>query len=141
MGKQNIEKIIEDLAATVNVAFISSVDEDGFPNTKAMLAPFKQEGTKVFYWHTNSPSMRVKQYKSNSKACVYFCDTRAFKGIMLKGKMEVLDDEKIKKEFWKDEYEIYYKGGYNGGDFIILKFTAETARAYADFSSQSFELK
>jgi general stress protein 26 len=36
-----------------------------------------------------------------------------------------LYDEKIKKELWKDEYTKYYTGGMHGGDFIILKFTAE----------------
>ena len=49
-----------------SVVFISSVDEDGFPNTKAMLAPRKREGIKVFYFHTNTSSMRVRQYKSLS---------------------------------------------------------------------------
>ena len=49
---------------------------------------------------------------------------------MLKGTMEVLEDEKTKKELWKDDFSIYYEGGINGGDFIILKFTADTGRYY-----------
>ncbi|MDR2191750.1 MAG: pyridoxamine 5'-phosphate oxidase family protein, partial [Endomicrobium sp.] len=117
---------------------ISSVDEDGFPNTKAMLSPIKREGVKTFYWHTNSPSLRVKQYGNNPKACLYFCDGHFFRGVMLKGTMEVLNDKKIKKELWKDEFEVYYKGGWDGGDFIILKFTAESARFYENFSSKDF---
>ena len=44
--------------------------------------------------------------------------------------MEVLEDEKTKKELWKDDFSIYYEGGINGGDFIILKFTADTGRYY-----------
>ena len=73
-----------------SVVFISSVDEDGFPNTKAMLAPRKREGIKVFYFHTNTSSMRVRQYKSNPQACIYFCDKRFYRGAMLTGTMEVL---------------------------------------------------
>jgi general stress protein 26 len=38
---------------------------------------------------------------------------------MLKGKMEVLDDKKVKKEIWNDEFSKYYTGGWDGGDFII----------------------
>ena len=55
--------------------------------------------------------------------------------------MEVLDDKKIKKEIWKDEYEMYYKGGRDGGDFIILKFTAEGGRYYSNFRSEDFEVE
>lgn len=35
-----------------SVVFISSVDEDGFPNTKAMLAPRKREGINLYAGET-----------------------------------------------------------------------------------------
>jgi general stress protein 26 len=94
---RNPVETIGNLIEKQGVSFISSIDENGYPNTKAMLPPCKREGIKVFYWHTNSPSMRIKHYKNNSKACIYFYDKRFFRGVMLKGKMEVLDDKKIKK--------------------------------------------
>jgi general stress protein 26 len=137
---KNPQETIGNLIDKQSVGFISSVDEDGYPNTKAMLPPVKREGIKVFYWHTNSPSMRIKQYRNNPKACVYFCDKRFFRGVMLKGTMDVLDDEKIKKEIWKEEFETYYNGGADGGDFIILKFTAESGRYYCNFNSENFAI-
>jgi general stress protein 26 len=57
---------------------------------------------------------------------------------MLKGTMEVVDDMDIKKEIWKDEFSMYYQGGMDGGDFILLKFTAETGRSYSNFRSEDF---
>jgi len=99
---RNSEDTIGNLIDKQSVSFISSIDENGYPNTKAMLAPVKREGIKTIYWHTNSPSMRVKQYRENPKACIYFCDKRFFRGVMLKGKMEVVDDIEVKKEIWKD---------------------------------------
>jgi general stress protein 26 len=122
------------------VSIISSVDEEGYPNTKAMLPPVKREGIKTFYWHTIAPSMRIKQYRNNPKASVYFYDKRFFRGVMLKGTMEVLENEQIKKEIWKDEYAMYYKGGMDGGDFIIIKFTAESGRYYSNFHSEDFNI-
>lgn len=138
---QNPEKIIGDLIAKQTVSFISSVDENGFPNTKAMLPPVKREGIKTFYWHTNSPSLRVKQYRKNPQACIYFYDQLAFRGVMLKGTMEVLDDEQTKKEIWQDSFSMYYTGGRDGGDFIILKFTAQSGRYYSEFHSEEFEIE
>jgi general stress protein 26 len=136
-----IETTISKLIDKIAVSFISSVDENGYPNTKAMLPPVKRDGIKTFFWHTNSPSMRVKQYKNNPKACIYFCDEHSFQGIMLKGKIEVLDDDKTKKEIWKDDFNMYYKGGATGGDFIILKFTAEIGRYYSNFQSKDFVIE
>jgi general stress protein 26 len=138
---RNPRETIGNLIEKQTVGFISSVDENGFPNTKAMLAPVKREGIKTFYWHTNAPSMRIKQYKNNPKACIYFYDKRFFRGVMLKGKMEVVDDKKIKREIWRDEFSQYYTGGWDGGDFIIIRFTAENGRYYSNFSSEDFSIE
>ena len=138
---RNPVETIGNLIDKQSVSFISSVDENGYPNTKAMLAPVKREGIKTFYWHTNSPSMRIKQYRNNSKACIYFYDKRFFRGVMLKGTMEVVDDMNVKKEIWKDEFSMYYEGGMDGGDFILLKFMAENGRYYSNFHSEDFVIE
>ena len=138
---RNPAETIGNLIDKQSVSFISSVDENGFPNTKAMLAPVKRKGIKTIYWHTNSPSMRVKQYRNNPKACIYFCDEQSFRGVMLKGTMEVVDDIEVKKEIWKDGFSMYYQGGMDGGDFIILKFSAETGRYYSNFRSEDFVIE
>jgi general stress protein 26 len=137
---RNIEETIVNLVDKQSVSFISSVDEQGYPNTKAMLAPVKREGIKTFYWHTNSPSMRIKQYRNNPKACIYFCDRRFFCGVMLKGTVEVIDDIDIKREIWKDDFSMYYQGGVDGGDYILIRFTAEGGRFYSNFSSEDFKI-
>lgn len=89
---RNPESTIGNLIDKQKTAYISSIDSNGFPNTKAMLAPRKREGIKNFYFTTNTSSMRVEQYQKNSNACIYFCDRRFFRGVMLKGHMEVLTD-------------------------------------------------
>jgi len=137
----NVIETVTELINKQGVSFISSVDENGFPNTKAMLPPCKREGIKTFYWHTNSPSMRIKHYRNNPKACIYFVDNKNIAGVMLKGKMEVLDNMEIKKELWKDSFSQYYTGGVDGGDYIILKFTAEAGRYYYRFHSDSFDIE
>jgi len=137
---RNPAETIGNLIDKQNISFISSVDENGYPNTKAMLAPVKREGIKTLYWHTNSPSMRIKQYRNNPKACIYFCDKRFFRGVMLKGTMEVVDDKNIKTEIWKDEFSMYYQGGKDSEDFIILRFTAKNGRYYSNFHSEDFNI-
>lgn len=64
-------KIVEFIKKQ-KVAFICSVDEEGFPNVKAMLRPRKINGLHQFYFSTNTSSMRVKQYMNNQNASIYF---------------------------------------------------------------------
>ncbi|WP_195841135.1 pyridoxamine 5'-phosphate oxidase family protein [Clostridium sp. WB02_MRS01] len=132
---------IGNLIDRQGVAFISSLDEDGFPNTKAMLPPRKRVGIKIFYFTTNTSSMRVKQFRSNPKACIYFCDKRFFRGVMLKGTMEVLEDAASKEMIWQDGDTMYYPKGVTDPDYCVLKFTAQTGRYYANFSSENFMIE
>lgn len=133
-------KTIGNLIDKAGNSMISSVDEDGFPNTKAMLPPRKREGIKSIYFTTNTSSMRVRQYRENSKACVYFYDKRFFRGVMLKGTMEVLEDSESKEMIWREGDEMYYPQGVSDPDYCVLKFTAETGRYYSNFKSEDFSV-
>jgi general stress protein 26 len=138
---RDAEKTIGNMIDKTSVSIISSVDEMGFPNTKAMLPPRKREGIKYLYFTTNTSSMRVKQYTDDSKACVYFFDKRFFRGVMLKGSMEVLQDGKTKEMIWREGDEMYYSKGVADPDYCVLKFTAENGRYYSNFKSENFEIK
>jgi len=134
-------KTIGNLIDKAGVSIISSVDEDGFPNSKAMLPPRKREGIKHIFFTTNTSSMRVKQYIGNSKACVYFFDKRFFKGVMLRGVMEVLKDSASKKMIWKAGDEMYYPKGVTDPDYCVLRFKTQNGRYYSNFKSENFEVE
>ena len=138
---RNFSKTVGDIIDKASVSIISSVDENGFPNTKAMLFPRKRENIKHLFFTTNTSSMRVKQYSKNPKACVYFFDKRFFRGVMLRGAMEVLQDGASKEMIWKDGDEMYYSKGVTDPDYCVLKFTAHNGRYYSNFKSENFEIK
>ncbi|MHB8065380.1 MAG: pyridoxamine 5'-phosphate oxidase family protein [Ruminiclostridium sp.] len=122
------------------VVFIASVDENGFPNQKAMLKPRKIEGIKVFYFSTNTSSMRVAQYRTNPKASIYFYYKGLIKyeGAMLTGTMEVLEDTAIKQELWRAGDKMFYSKGVTDPDYCVLKFTAQQGRYYCDLKTENF---
>lgn len=130
----------EQLIAGQGVSFISSVDEHGCPNTKAMLPPRRREGMHIFYFTTNTSSMRVRQYRNNPQACIYFCHPTTFQGVMLTGTMEVLEDAESKELIWQEGDTLYYAQGVSDPDYCVLRFTAEMGRYYSDFHSESFEV-
>ena len=59
---KDVEKTIGNLIDKQKIAFIGSVDIEGFPNIKAMLQPRKREGIRILYFTTNTSSMRTTQY-------------------------------------------------------------------------------
>lgn len=138
---KDLVQTAESLIDAASTAIISSIDSDGFPNTKAMLSPRKREGIVHLYFTTNTSSMRVAQYSENAKACVYFFDNKRFKGLMLTGTMQVLLDDESKKMIWIDGDEMYYAKGVTDPDYCVLKFTAKNARFYSKFSSQNFVIE
>ena len=135
-------EMIERFIDKQSVAFISSIDEEGFPNTKAMLKPRKRSGLKEFYFSTNTSSMRVKQFTNESKACIYFYHKGLVKyeGVMLTGKMEVLTDQGSKNMIWKKGDTMFYKKGVTDPDYCVLKFTAIKGRYYCDLKTESFDI-
>lgn len=133
---------INEFIRKQKTAFIGSVDEDGFPNIKAMFTPRKIEGN-CFYFSTNTSSLRSKQFMENPKASIYFYHRGRFKyeGMMLTGTVEVLQEDAIKREIWCTGDTMYYKQGVTDPDYCVLKFTAIKGRRYCDLKSESFYMK
>ena len=137
---RDAEKTIGNLIDKTSTSIISSVDSEGFPNTKAMLKVRKREGIKTFYFSTNTSSMRVKQYMENPKACIYFYDKRFVRGVMLKGTMEVLQDAESRESIWHVGDRMYYPKGVTDPDYSVLRFTAMNGRYYSNFKSENFDI-
>ena len=125
------------------VCFICSIDDENYPNVKAMLKPRKRVELKDFYFSTNTSSMRVSQYKDNPNASIYFYHKGLIKyvGIMLKGKMEVLTDQDTKNMIWKKGDTMFYKKGVTDSDYCVLRFTATSGRYYCDLKTENFDIK
>lgn len=139
---KDVKTTIEKLIDNQKVAFIGSIDTEGFPNIKAMLKPRKREGLRTFYFSTNTSSMRVAQFRENAKACLYFYSKFLFyKGVMLTGTMEVLTDAKYKEMIWRKGDTEYYKEGVTDPDYCVLKFTAINGRFYRNFNSENFPIE
>lgn len=136
------KKWIERFISRQKVSFVCSVDQDGFPNVKAMLKPRKRNGLKEFWFSTNTSSMRVRQYLENPKASIYFCHKGLirYEGVMLKGIMEVLTDQGTRNMIWQKGDTIFYKQGVTDPDYCVLKFTAEKGRYYRDLKTEDFSV-
>ena len=120
------------------IAFVGS-EYDGMPYIKAMLVS-KREGENVFYFDSNNGAQRTAHWLENPSACVYFHDIPIYRGVMLSGEMEVINDIELKRKHWQPAMKRIYQGGPDDPDYCILKFTAFYGRYYYMLESEDFEL-
>lgn len=137
MDKAQIFKFI----SKQKTAFIASINEQGYPIIRAMLAPRKIDGNEI-YFSTNTSSNKIKQYLANNKACIYFYKRGKIKyqGVTMIGEMQVCTDQATKEEIWRFGDSIFYKQGVTDPDYCVLKFKAITAEYYCDLKKEIVQL-
>lgn len=134
------EKTIGNLIDKASSTQICYIDDEGYPITKVMLKPREREGIRVFWFTTNTSSNKVKFFKNNPKASIYFVDKRFFRGISLAGTVEVLETADAKERIWREGDTMYYREGVADPDYCVLRFTATKGRFYSNFKSEDFNI-
>lgn len=142
-------KLMEESKA----AYLTTIDPDGFPITRAMFNLRNKEQFPEFselfqnqqnkftiFISTNTSSNKVAHLNKNPKMCVYFCDTEDFKGFMLGGSVEVVEDDKLKKKIWLDWWTRYYPEGVEDPDYTLLRLKPINARYYHKLNQEKIEL-
>lgn len=132
---------IYEFISRQKTSFISSVDEDGFPWTRALIAPRHIEGNDI-YFSTYTSSNKVKQFQNNSKACLYFYEKSRprWQGVMIKGNMQVLTDQTTKDKFWRDNDKMFFRKGKTDPNYCVLKFTGIEAEYFISFKTETIKL-
>ena len=135
---RDVEKTIGNLIDKAPLTQICYLDDESYPITKAMLKPREREGIKEFWFSTNTSSNKVKFFRKNPKASIYFVDKRFFRGVNLVGTVEVLETAEAKERIWQVGDLMYYHRGVTDPDYCVLKFTAIKGRYYSNFKSEDF---
>ena len=131
---------IYEFIARQKTSLISSVDENDYPATRALIQPVLIDGNDI-YFATYTSSRKVKHYRNNSKACVYFYEKgRNFQGVEIKGDMIVLTDQATKDRFWKPFFNRFYRKGVTDPDYCILKFTGFEAEWFSNFKTETVNI-
>jgi general stress protein 26 len=122
------------------IAMVGSNGDDGYPQIKAMLRA-ESQGLKHIWFSTNTSSRRVAQFRRDPKASVYFLDYLYWKGLMLVGDMEILQDPESRQRLWHPGDERYYPLGVDDPDYTVLHFTAKWGNFYYALANVNFEVE
>ena len=143
MNEQEIRQFSLDLMETAEVAYVTTIGRDGFPQTRAMfnlrnkaqfpaLAElFASHGQELLiYLSTNTSSTKMDEIRGNPAVSLYFCRPAENFGLMLGGTVEVVDDAALKKRIWQDGWEQYYPSGPEDPDYTVLRLSPAFAKGW-----------
>jgi len=152
MEIKEAKKLSLELIKASKAAYLTTIDSDGYPITRAMFNLRNKEQFPEFskffasmenefeiYISTNTSSAKYEHIQKNPKICVYYCDPEDFKGVMFGGEVEVIDDMDIKRKIWLDWWIRYYPEGLEDPDYLLLRLNPETAQFYYRLQKVEFE--
>ena len=142
-----------ELIETSKVVCLTTIDFNGFPITRGMFnlrnkeqfpefSEFfqKQQNKFVVFISTNTSSTKVAHIKKNPAICVYYCDPEDFRGLMLGGSAEIVNDQELKHIIWLDWWTRYYLKGVDDPDYTLLRLQPTHARYYYKLNQVNFEI-
>jgi pyridoxamine 5'-phosphate oxidase len=153
MDVENAKKISLELMKSSKAIYLTTVDSDGYPITRAM---FNLRNTEQFpefsdffngldspfeiYISTNTSSSKTNHIKENPKISVYYCEPEDFKGVMFGGDVEIIEDMDIKQKVWLEWWTKYYREGLKDPDYTLLRLNPKIAHVYYKLQKVVFNL-
>lgn len=88
----------------------------------------KESGLNALYMQTNRQSQKIKNIMNQKITEISITNGRGF--LIMECETSILDDLKLKKEFWEDWFYEYHKEGYLSQDYVLLKFIPKVIRVF-----------
>jgi general stress protein 26 len=140
-----------ELATRVKFVHLALNGGDGTPDIRVVFNLKKRSRTgglpKAFapmadgfstYIGTNKSSRKTAQAFADPRCALYYEDTVRYQGLTLYGTLESVEDRTVKAALWKIEWDMYYPGGLDGGDFQVFRFIPERGRYYHGLRVEEF---
>jgi general stress protein 26 len=93
----------------------------------------------TLYLATSWASAKVREIRANPSTAAYYCDPQKVRGITLSGSIEILSDPELKRTLWEEVWRIYWPGGPEEDDFVVLRMKPTHAEGW--WGTEPFEIE
>ena len=137
MSTKTMKEKATELLQRCEVVVLASVNKEGYPRPVPM-SKIATEGISTIWMSTGADSLKTIDFRKNPKAGLCFQD----KGdsVALTGTVEVVTDEKMKKELWQDWFIEHFPGGPTDPGYVLLKFESKGHLFIRNWTSPSYIL-
>jgi len=150
-GQADVRRLVFEVLEGSWPVYLTTVDGEGRPRTRAMmnlrnrerftdLGYLFEDDPLLLLFTTNTSSAKVGDLRTNAAASAYYCLVEEWRGLMLGGEVEVVDDPGIRRAIWHDGWEMYYPSGYDDPDHTVLRMRPTVARGWDGGSTFELDL-
>ena len=104
--EQRVETLIEEAPCMLYHIY----RQGGLSHCEGDAPPRERKGFREIWFSTNTSSQKVRAFREDPKASVYFMDRSRFQ-VSLAGTVEVLETPEAKERLWREGDQLYYKRG------------------------------
>jgi general stress protein 26 len=129
---KSIKNEIIEVIKTCETAFLSTINLDNFPETRALdnVLNMEIDDKLEMYFTCDFDSPKVEQLKKNSSASLYYYVVGSWKNMILFGKLELITDKLLRDKLWRTDFLQYYKNGKDDEHYGILRFVPTGYKYY-----------
>lgn len=106
---------------------IASVSAGGYPRPVPM-AKIHTKGCNEIWMATGADSVKVADFKKNNKAGL--CYSLYGDSVGLRGTVEVITDDAVRRELWQDWFIHHFPGGPTDPNYVLIRFVGTEATFY-----------
>jgi general stress protein 26 len=117
--EQKILQVARQIIDSAYLGTLITLDVTGQPKARIM-EPFRPDSHFVIYLATNPKSRKVKELQQNNKATLHYFDRKNIGYVSLYGKAIPVQDDSLKKQFWKEGWERFYHN--RDKDYMLIRF-------------------
>ena len=138
MSQEELRKTIIEFAKTYEYSNLITIDNSGFPKGRMMEnLPLGED--IVFWFATGNQSSKVAEIKNNPNANVFLYRPVDHSSISVQGKAEIVTDDAVRKEKWKERWTAFWKEGPTDPAYTLIKINPEKV-VYLDFANHNQEI-
>ena len=123
-----LRKAVEVLARCEDVT-IASIDADGYPRP-VPVSIMKSVGCNEIWMSTGADSVKTIEFQANPKAGL--CYSSNGDSVALRGMVEIVTDDELRKELWKDWMIYHFTVGPTDPNYVLLRFIGKDATIWIE---------
>ncbi len=107
-----------EIMASSETCALITLDKEGVARVRTM-NPFDPENDLTVWFGTNPNSRKVNQIKNDPRVTLYYLDKDETGYVTIHGTAQIINDQKEKEKWWKDEWKDYYPN--KNDDYLLIK--------------------
>ena len=97
----------KEIMETTRYCGLITLDRSGHPQVRTM-DPFSPDEDMVVWLGTNINSRKVSEIRNDSRVTLYYEAPDGGGYVVIQGNAHLIDDPEMKKNYWKDEWDLFY---------------------------------